>query len=183
MRKVGLIAIAWFVALAAACSDDTGGPPMPGPGEQCYTAFGCTMGYLCSNDGVCVQRGAPGAYDQGDDCASTHDCRMDLICTSQQKCAFPGIGQLGCDLVDVDSMVSIQQARQETGPEQVLAGNLNPVEGLRNSRPEAIAEALAECQRQAGPRWVVAAGCEVPRDTPWENVEAMRDFARRHSAY
>jgi len=96
---------------------------------------------------------------------------------------LPGIGQLGCDLVDLDSMVSIQQARQETGPEQVLAGNLNPVEGLRNSRPEAIAEALAECQRQAGPRWVVAAGCEVPRDTPWENVEAMRDFARRHSAY
>ncbi len=95
VRRFGLGAVALFVVFAASCSDDSGGAPMPGPGEECYTPFGCTMGYLCSNDGICVERGAPGAYDQGDDCASTHDCRMDLICTSQQKCAFPGSGQLG----------------------------------------------------------------------------------------
>jgi len=94
---------------------------------------------------------------------------------------LPGIAQLGCDLVDVDYMVPLEQARQQTGPEQVLAGNLNPVDDLRNSRPEAIRQALAECYRQAGPRYVVAAGCEVPRDTPFENVEAMRDFARELS--
>ncbi len=91
---------------------------------------------------------------------------------------LPGIGQLGCDLVDVDYMVSMEQARHETGPQQVLAGNLDPVRSLRDSYPQSIAEALGECYRQAGPRYVVAAGCEVPRDTPWENVEAMRKFAR-----
>lgn len=91
---------------------------------------------------------------------------------------LPGIGQLGCDLVDVDYMVPMAQARRDTGPEQVLAGNLDPVRTLRNSPPAAIAQALAECHQQAGPRYVVAAGCEVPRDTPWENVAAMREFAR-----
>ncbi len=29
-----------------------------------------------------------------------------------------------------------------------------------------------------GDRYVVSAGCEVVRDTPLENVRAMRDFAR-----
>lgn len=89
-----------------------------------------------------------------------------------------GIGSLGCDLVDVDYMVPLSQARGEMGPGQVLAGNLNPVTTLRGGTPDSIAAALAECHRQAGPRYIVAAGCEVPRDTPEQNVLALRDYAR-----
>jgi MtaA/CmuA family methyltransferase len=89
-----------------------------------------------------------------------------------------GIGTLGCEIVDVDYMVPISRAREEMGPEQVLAGNLDPVAALRNATPPSITEALAECHRQAGPRYIVAAGCEVPRDTPEENLLALRDYAR-----
>jgi uroporphyrinogen-III decarboxylase len=88
------------------------------------------------------------------------------------------IGRLGCDFVDVDYMVSLAQARQQMGPDQVLAGNIDPVAVLRNGSPESIREAIAECHRQAGSRYIVAAGCEVPRDTPAENVLALRDYAR-----
>jgi uroporphyrinogen-III decarboxylase len=63
----------------------------------------------------------------------------------------------------------------------VLTGNLDPVKALRNSTPEAITAALGQCYAEAGRRYVVAAGCEVPRDTPQANVEALRDFARSHS--
>jgi len=91
-----------------------------------------------------------------------------------------GIGQLGCDLVDVDWMVPLAQARAEIGPGPLLTGNLDPVKALRNSTPEAVAEAVAQCHREAGPRYVVAAGCEVPRDTPEANVLALRDYAQGH---
>lgn len=91
-----------------------------------------------------------------------------------------GIGQLGCDIVDLDYMVPVGKARQEMGPQQVLLGNLDPVALLRHSTPEAIQAALAECHSQAGERYIVGAGCEVPRDTPPENVLAMRDYARQH---
>ncbi|MGQ9575743.1 MAG: uroporphyrinogen decarboxylase family protein [Thermoguttaceae bacterium] len=91
-----------------------------------------------------------------------------------------GIGQLGCDIVDLDSMVPVGKARQEMGPQQVLLGNLDPVALLRHSTPEAIQAALAECHGQAGEKYIVGAGCEVPRDTPPENVLAMRDYARQH---
>jgi uroporphyrinogen-III decarboxylase len=64
------------------------------------------------------------------------------------------------------------------GPDQILLGNLNPVVCLRDSSPVAITAALTECHRQAGPRYIVGAGCEVVRDTPLENVQAMVDFAR-----
>ena len=93
---------------------------------------------------------------------------------------LPDVGSLGCDMTDVDSMVSLSQAREETGPRQVLAGNIDPVGVVRNGTLESITEALAECHRQAGARYIVGAGCEVPRDTPEENLLALRDYARSH---
>jgi MtaA/CmuA family methyltransferase len=99
------------------------------------------------------------------------------ICGNTSR-ILKGIGRLGCDFADIDYMVSMAQAREETDPDQVLAGNINPVEVLRNGNPDSITEAIAECHRQVGPRYIVSAGCEVPRDTPDENVLALRDYAR-----
>lgn len=88
------------------------------------------------------------------------------------------IGQLGCDIVDLDFMVSVAKAREAMGPGQVLLGNINPVAVLRNGTPELIRAAMVQCHREAGSRYIVGAGCEVPRDTPAENLAAMCDFAR-----
>jgi MtaA/CmuA family methyltransferase len=95
---------------------------------------------------------------------------------------LPGVGSLGCDMVDIDSMVPLDQARREMGADAVLAGNLDPVKTLRNGTPETVTAALAECHRQAGPRYIVAAGCEVPRDTAEANVLALTNYARSHNA-
>jgi MtaA/CmuA family methyltransferase len=92
------------------------------------------------------------------------------------------IGRLGCDIVDLDFMVPVAQARQEMGDRQVLLGNLDPVKVLRNGDPQAITAAVAQCHREAGHRYIVGAGCEVPRGTPPENLWALRDYARSHQA-
>lgn len=88
------------------------------------------------------------------------------------------IGQLGCDIVDLDYLVPVAKARQEMGENQVLLGNLNPVALVRNGTPAAITAALAQCHQEAGSRYIVGLGCEVPRDTPSENLLALRDYAR-----
>jgi uroporphyrinogen-III decarboxylase len=84
--------------------------------------------------------------------------------------------------VDLDYPSPVEEGRAQMGPHQVLLGNLNPVAALRNSNPKAITQAIAECHRQAGDRYIVGAGCEVPRDTPHENLRAMGDYARRAAA-
>ena len=66
------------------------------------------------------------------------------------------------------------------GPSQVLLGNLNPVTVLRNATATEVTDAIAECHLQAGPRFIVGAGCEVPRDTPLENLLALSHYARTH---
>ena len=99
------------------------------------------------------------------------------ICGNTRR-ILAGIGRLGCEIVDIDYMVPLAQAREQMGPGQTLLGNIDPVRALHDGTPESVTEAIAECHRQAGPRYIVGAGCEVPRDTPPENVRALAQYAQ-----
>lgn len=88
------------------------------------------------------------------------------------------LGRLGVDMIDLDFMVPLSSARRAMGNEQVLAGNLDPVRTVRNGSPNVIRAALAECYREAIDHYIVAAGCEIPRDTPHENVRELTEFAK-----
>lgn len=88
------------------------------------------------------------------------------------------MGRLGCDIVDLDWQASIADARATMGPHQVLLGNIDPVRALKSGTPESVLNAVCDCHADAGPRYIVGAGCEVPRGTPVENIQAMRCYAR-----
>jgi MtaA/CmuA family methyltransferase len=87
------------------------------------------------------------------------------------------IGRLGCDIVDIDSLVALSEARDKMGLNQVLLGNINPVTVMRNGTEDDVMQAVAECHRQAGARFIVGAGCEIPRDTPPDNLRALAEYA------
>lgn len=101
------------------------------------------------------------------------------ICGNTRR-ILEGIGKLNCDVVDLDSLAPISEARQKMGPNAVLLGNLNPVAVLRNGTAAEVTAVTAECHRQAGPRFIVGAGCEVPRDTPPDNLRALCAYAHTH---
>jgi MtaA/CmuA family methyltransferase len=101
------------------------------------------------------------------------------ICGNTRR-ILGGMGKLGCEIVDLDSMAPISEARQKMGPKTILLGNLNPVAVLRNGDPARVTAAIAECHRQAGAPFIVGAGCEVPRDTPAENLRALCAYAHTH---
>jgi MtaA/CmuA family methyltransferase len=101
------------------------------------------------------------------------------ICGNTRR-ILEGIGKLGCDIVDLDSMAPMAEARQKMSPGQIVLGNLNPVSVLRNGTPAGVTAETAECHRQAGSRFIVGAGCEVPRDTPPENLRALCAYAHTH---
>jgi len=94
------------------------------------------------------------------------------ICGNTNR-ILAGMGSLGCEIVDIDSKVSLATARGAMGTNQIFSGNIDPVKTLRNGTPVSVAAAIAQCYLEAGPRYIIAAGCEVPRDTPAENVRAM----------
>jgi MtaA/CmuA family methyltransferase len=107
--------------------------------------------------------------------------RTRLHICGQTRFFLEDMGRLGCEIVDLDSLSPLDQARQAMGPNQVLLGNINPVTVLRDGTPGTVTDAIAACHRQAGDRYIVGAGCEVPRDTPFENLQALCDYAHQHT--
>jgi len=104
--------------------------------------------------------------------------RVRLHICGNTRAILEGMGRLGCEIVDLDYPSPVSEGREKMGPDQVLLGNIHPLEVLRNQSSQAVTSAIAACHAQAGKRYIVGAGCEVPRDTPPENVLALRDYAR-----
>lgn len=93
---------------------------------------------------------------------------------------YEEMGKLGCEIVDLDWMNPLDEARKAMGDQQILLGNIDPVNVLRDGNPDSVYQAIAECHQQAGPRYIVGAGCEVTRDTSPENFNAMLRYAHSH---
>ncbi len=85
---------------------------------------------------------------------------------------------LGCEIVDLDSMLDLRAARAAMGGRQVLLGNVHTVNVVRNGTPQDVRRSLAKCRADAGPAWIAGAGCEVPRHSPAENVRCFAQMAR-----
>jgi MtaA/CmuA family methyltransferase len=98
------------------------------------------------------------------------------ICGNTRR-LVAGMGRLGCHIVEVDSLTPMTLAREQM-PGQIILGNLNPVAVMRDGTPEAITRAVTQCHREAGARFIVGAGCEIPRDTSAANFQALCDYAR-----
>lgn len=87
------------------------------------------------------------------------------------------IGKLGAEIVDIDSMVTMKHAREKTGKSQILLGNINPVTVVKNGTPDLIFAELKKCYEEAGSKYIIGAGCEIPRGTAAENVKTFARFA------
>lgn len=102
------------------------------------------------------------------------------ICGNTRR-VLKGMGGTGAALVDLDYPSPVREARAAMGPEQVLLGNLDPLRVVHDGTPASITAAIAQCHAEAGPNFMVGAGCEIPRGTPRENLMALTRYARSHA--
>ena len=86
---------------------------------------------------------------------------------------LPHVAVLGADIVDLDWMVDMGEARRVLGRKTALTGNLDPVNAVLRSTPEKIREGFRRIYAQVGDPYCVGAGCEVPIGTPPENLKAL----------
>jgi MtaA/CmuA family methyltransferase len=86
---------------------------------------------------------------------------------------LPVLADVLIDIIDLDWMVDIKTARQHLHSATVIAGNFDPVSVLAEGTPEDIRTSIQAGQAAAGERYCIAPGCEVPPDTPLENLLAF----------
>jgi len=86
---------------------------------------------------------------------------------------LPLMSQTGADVIDIDWMVPLDEARPRVGSDVVLCGNVNPAGVLLHGTPEQVTQAARECLKKGGSRFILMPGCEVPQGTPIENLRAF----------
>ena len=88
---------------------------------------------------------------------------------------LPSIRKANPDIVDVDSMVDMDEAYAQLGDKIIRCGNLNPVSMARDMSPDDIyAFSKILIEKEKGRPFILSAGCEIPVGTPLENVIAMK---------
>ncbi len=106
--------------------------------------------------------------------------RVRLHICGNTRFMLEGMGKLGCEIVDLDFLAPISEGRAKMGPDQVLLGNIDPVSVLQDGSSEDVNQAISQCHKDAGPRYIVSAGCEVTRDTSYDNLRTLVDYAQHH---
>jgi len=86
---------------------------------------------------------------------------------------LPHLAAAGADIVDVDWMVPLDEARQVLGERAALAGNFDPAAVLLRGAPADVAAAAHRCIAEGGDRFLLQPGCEVPPSTPEANLRAF----------
>ena len=88
------------------------------------------------------------------------------------------MAKTGSEIIDLDYPVVMEDVRPAMGDQPIIAGNFEPVAVLLNGTPKDVLNACRACHQAFGPRHIVNAGCEVPTNTPMENVWAMFEYAQ-----
>lgn len=84
------------------------------------------------------------------------------------------VAQTGADMVDCDFMVDMDRAAEILPAGTSICGNFNPVEVMYQGTPETVKAAVRKCKELSGKNNnCIAPGCEVPQDTPEENMFAL----------
>lgn len=82
----------------------------------------------------------------------------------------------GADIVDLDYMVDMKKAAEMLPANCSICGNFDPVSVVYEGTPELIRKEVLRCMELKNTtRNMIAAGCEIPKDTPEINVLAIRD--------
>jgi len=98
------------------------------------------------------------------------------------------IAKSGTDIIDVDWMVPLAQARElvarpswpcfhgleaRATPQVTLCGNFDPVGVLFEGSPQDVADAARQCIKAVPDKFILMPGCEVPPATPEQNIRAF----------
>lgn len=87
--------------------------------------------------------------------------------------------QTGADCVEIDSMVKMEDAKRYADGVCALEGNISTIEALYTGTKEDVRREANSCIAPFGNRggFILSSACEVPRETPRENLAEIMKAA------
>ena len=102
------------------------------------------------------------------------------ICGSSKK-IWPLLNETGIGAFSLDNVEDLAEAREILGDHMCIQGNVPPVEVMQMGTPWDVLRSAKECidkGRGAPKGFVLTSGCQMPVNTPKENMQALMDAAR-----
>ena len=90
------------------------------------------------------------------------------------------MAESGADILSIDD-IDLLDAKELVGDKSCLMGNVSPADGMLKGTPEIIRDMVRDGVAKAADNpkgYIVATGCEVPIQTPHENMVAFLDAGR-----
>jgi uroporphyrinogen decarboxylase len=91
------------------------------------------------------------------------------------------IKEVGFDIVDVDWMVDFAHAKHTLGEKTAVCGNFDPVSVMKQGTVDLIMQSVKQCADVGGANSIIMAGCEIPIDTPLENMLAVHKACAQYN--
>ncbi len=109
------------------------------------------------------------AVQTDDFCVIYHNCGNNVPLMLDD---IYGMGALGYHFGDAIDMMSVLPKASE---DVLVMGNISPAAQFRGGTPESIAAATKELLAICGkfPNFVISGGCDIPPQSPWENIDAF----------
>jgi len=111
--------------------------------------------------------------------------RVKYHACGNSRALLPLFAQLEADIINLDTLVDLAEAKRVLGHRMCLKGKLDPTRVLLQGTPDTVRAAARQCLRDAGEGggFILSPGCEVPRDTPPENLAALVNAAKTYGRY
>lgn len=111
----------------------------------------------------------------------SRDCSVTLHICGKTRAIWEQMCDTGADCLSIDNAADLAEAKAKVGDRVRLMGNVSPSEIMLQGTPAQVREAVYQCVRKAhdNPKgFIVASGCSLPVETPFENIDAMLDAVR-----
>ena len=96
---------------------------------------------------------------------------------------MPAIPAIGADVMSADQTIDLKEARAIVGQTISLMGNVHPYKTMRTGTPDDVQAEAFKCINEAGGdgRFILSPGCELPRDVPMRNIQALVMAAKAYT--
>ena len=113
----------------------------------------------------------------------THQVPSLHICGHSKK-ILPDLADIGFNNFSLDNCENLEEIKNLIGDRMLLGGNIAPVDVMMNGSIDDVIEATRQVIYYGSDSpcgYIVMPGCQLPRGTPLENIDALRYAVRKYS--
>ncbi|MDD3269687.1 MAG: uroporphyrinogen decarboxylase family protein [Syntrophomonadaceae bacterium] len=104
----------------------------------------------------------------------------------KSKAIWGGLVETGIVSISIDNVEDLAEVKEAIGDKVAIVGNVPPVDIMRYGSYENVVTASKICIKKAhnNPKgFILGTGCQIPINSPIENVQALMDTVRSYGIY